>query len=132
MLCSTLQLNVEPIGDTSGDGNILVGTIAERAVEFRITKVQLQSGILDFAERQAVHLVPGRRVIGAAIAFANVGGNRDVIRQIQTNSPAQALKKVLIQKTCADQNRIKGRQVAQVIVVQVQSNQTNRMLAYAG
>jgi len=41
-------------------------------LNFGVTEVQLQPGLLDFAEREAVHLIPGIFSVGAALALANV------------------------------------------------------------
>src|SRR5580704_5147359 len=125
MLSSRLQLNIEPVGEASGNRNKFVGPLAERAVEFGVPKVQMQSGLFYFPECKAVHLVPRGSDVGVGLALAKIGGNRNAIRQLDLNPATQTLKQILIHKARADQRRIESRQILQIIVVQVERQQMN-------
>src|SRR5580704_513983 len=118
---------MEPVGNTSGDGNIFVLSLPERAVEFRVPQVELQAGLLDFSKRQAIHLVPGIRRVVAALALADVRGNRNVEGKQDVDPAAEPLEEVLVHKSRGNQRGIERRQVAQVIVVQAERQQVNRL-----
>src|ERR1700674_2036637 len=132
MLDSPLHLNAKSVGDISGQGNKLVIAPPEGAVEFRVPQVQLQTGVSDFSKREAVHLVPGRPRIRVVLAAAYVSGNRDAIRQIQADSAAQSLKEILVQQARADQGGVERGQIAQVVVIEVEGKQGNRLKSNAG
>ena len=123
MLGPALHGHVQAVRNTPGQGNKLVCALPERAVEFRVPQVQLQPGMADFRKSYAVHLIPGRGRVGAALAAADVGGNGDAIGQSHGHSAAQTLEQILIQKARADQGRVEGGQVAQVIVIEVEGQQ---------
>src|SRR5438045_7429217 len=81
-------------------------------------------------ESHTVQLVERILAITARAAASQVGIDRDVLNHLNPRSRAEALKKIFVEQPGADQGWIEGRDIAKVIVVEVQFNSRRYLHAH--
>ena len=121
ILISDQNVETQVIGHISAQRDRAVGAIGKRAAEARVVRVGPQSPPGQAREGQSIELVQRVPGVAGAVAAAHVWCKRKLASDTSTLAPALApWNKIFVQQSGADQSGIESRNVAQVVVVEIQ------------
>src|SRR5512140_1626300 len=85
----------------------------------RISNIGANSYAPDLAQGYAVHLVQGTARVAASIIMPKAVVNAHVVRQVNSNSEAQALKEYLVEQARSYEQWVESGKITKVIVIDV-------------
>src|SRR5579863_701256 len=75
----------------------------------------------------AVHFVQGTLGVSGATTPAQVGREPYLVPDLDASSGGESLKEILVEQSGADESGIEGRNVAEIVVVEIQFNALHRI-----